>query len=797
MILNKLSVRNFRKFAELEIGFPPGIIGVVGRNGVGKSTLLEIIAWLFYGSTALKTKNEEIYPDFLESGLETRARLDFCLNSGEFRVERGFKPPKKSEARLYLGDKLLSDGPREVSEQIQKLTGLDFKAFQTSFYTRQSELNLLTELRPAERGQRLEEMLRLDKINYIINNNIKGDLRQLTGEKEALDRFLEGHENIRQKLVECSQERESLYLQVNGLQEKSTSGEKRLKELQADFSELDKKRDEFRNLKTKLEISTRQVESDKKRLAEIKEEIEQIEKSRKRYELLRSQTESLEILSQKLENLEEQRVAFQKLSSQKERQKALEGRLEQIEADGKILGAKIERLEQQTSDYDTIINNIKSLSGQRDELADLITERKVAYSRTETELKRLRRQLSEIERLGPEAVCSFCLRPFAGEKDEIEAHFEREMKILQKNEQSGRTELQKRQKEYRKFTEELKSSEEKRHRLEPLRRELSARQGEINQMRQEFLRLKAEKAELDSKLAEASAVDYDPEKHKNIKQTVKSMVEKRQEADRLAGRIEKLEPTKKTAKYLSSEIDTINNNIEDISQAIDLTGFSEKAYLELKSSLEKQSDRLRACDRELADALGNLRASESRLEQLNIKLEEIEQARVRSKQIITDKIYLDTLKQLLGELKVELAKRIRPTLRNIASDLLEVMSDGKFTDLELDENYDIQIRDFGEMRELKRFSGGEQDLGNLSLRMAISRMLAESSRLESGFLILDEVFGSQDVFRQENILNAIAGLQDFFQQILIVTHVEDIKQSVSTLITIDENPDGSSSGRIE
>lgn len=797
MILSKLSVLNFRKFAELELAFPPGIIGVVGRNGVGKSTLLEIIAWLFYGSTALKTKNEEIYPDFLESGLETRARLDFSLNSGEFRIERGYKPPSKSEARLYLGDRLLSEGPREVTDQVQKLTGLDFKAFQTSFYTRQSELNLLTELRPAERGQRLEEMLRLDKINSIINNNIKGDLRQLAGEKEALDRILEDHENINQKMGECRADKEKLLLQINHLQEKLNFGEERLKELQDGYAKEEKKREKHRDLKTKLEIFSRQAESDQKRLIEIEQEIDQIEKCQQRYELLRSQTEPLERLSENLEVIEEKRVIFEKLSSKKEQAKAVKSRLEQIEADGKILGAKILSLEKQTAEYDTIINNIASFSKKREKLSDLITEQKVAYSRFETELSRLQKQLAEIEKLGPDAVCSFCLRPFAGEKDDIETHFEREMHSLQADVRMSHKKLQEKRDEHERLSGELKSAEEKRNELEPMRRELSARQGEIARMRQEFKRLKAEKVALDAELAETPDCEYEPDRYQELKQAVKALIEKRQEADRLAGRIEKLDHLKKTGTDHSSKINIINNNIKEIEREIVTNGFVEEKYFELKGGLEEQTKTVRVLDRELADARGSLKAAESRLEHLQGKLEEIEQARARSKQIVTDKIYLDTLKQLLGELKVELARRIRPTLRNIASDLLEVMSDGKFTDLELDENYDIQIRDFGEMRELKRFSGGEQDLGNLSLRMAISRMLAESSRLESGFLILDEVFGSQDVFRQENILNAIAGLQDFFQQILIVTHVEDIKQSVSTLITIDENLDGSSSARME
>ena len=162
----------------------------------------------------------------------------------------------------------------------------------------------------------------------------------------------------------------------------------------------------------------------------------------------------------------------------------------------------------------------------------------------------------------------------------------------------------------------------------------------------------------------------------------------------------------------------------------------------------------------------------------------VREARERGEELVNDKIYMDTLIEIVRELKTELAARIRPALIKYYSDLMDSMSDGKFNEINLDENYDIFVRDYGEFRELKRFSGGEQDLANLSLRLAISKYIAQNSRLESGFLILDEVFGSQDTFRKENILNAIANLQDFFQQIFIVTHVDEIKEAVSTLFTV-------------
>jgi exonuclease SbcC len=71
-------------------------------------------------------------------------------------------------------------------------------------------------------------------------------------------------------------------------------------------------------------------------------------------------------------------------------------------------------------------------------------------------------------------------------------------------------------------------------------------------------------------------------------------------------------------------------------------------------------------------------------------------------------------------------------------------------------------------------------------------MISESSGVEFSFIILDEIFGSQDQFRKENILNGLAKLKNRFRQIFLITHIDDIKDSVENSITVVENEDGTS-----
>jgi exonuclease SbcC len=348
----------------------------------------------------------------------------------------------------------------------------------------------------------------------------------------------------------------------------------------------------------------------------------------------------------------------------------------------------------------------------------------------------------------------------------------------------------------KKTLEQKQEQEKSRGQIEQLREKLYRQEGELKGLAVEVKANMARKEMLEKDLQQYKNLDYDPDEYEKLKAEVSELQKKEKDLARLSERMAARDKLQTEINQLSSEID-INDNIKSLMQESGRLDFSEEDFLEQKEKLQNLRETVGKRELELAESRKNEAVLISEVAGLKNQLRLVEDARHRVKELIGQKIDLESLIEILKELKTDLAARIRPTLIRYSSDLLELMSDGKFSELDLNENYDISIRDYGELRELGRFSGGEQDLANLSLRLAISKLLATSSNLEAGFLILDEVFGSQDNFRKENILGAIAGLGDFFQQIFIVTHVEDIKEAVQTLITIEENSDGSSMALME
>ena len=64
------------------------------------------------------------------------------------------------------------------------------------------------------------------------------------------------------------------------------------------------------------------------------------------------------------------------------------------------------------------------------------------------------------------------------------------------------------------------------------------------------------------------------------------------------------------------------------------------------------------------------------------------------------------------------------------------------------------------------------------------------------FIVLDEIFGSQDLGRRNNIFSALAGLSNRFKQIFLITHVEEVKDMLGNVILVKRLEDGTSTAEV-
>jgi exonuclease SbcC len=110
---------------------------------------------------------------------------------------------------------------------------------------------------------------------------------------------------------------------------------------------------------------------------------------------------------------------------------------------------------------------------------------------------------------------------------------------------------------------------------------------------------------------------------------------------------------------------------------------------------------------------------------------------------------------------------------------------------DLKETLDIQISDGAGMRDYEMFSGGEAFRVNFAIRLALSEVLAQRAGARLQTLVIDEGFGSQDAQGRQRLIEAINLVRQDFAKILVITHIDELKDAFPTRIEIEKTPRGS------
>jgi len=107
------------------------------------------------------------------------------------------------------------------------------------------------------------------------------------------------------------------------------------------------------------------------------------------------------------------------------------------------------------------------------------------------------------------------------------------------------------------------------------------------------------------------------------------------------------------------------------------------------------------------------------------------------------------------------------------------------------ETLDIQISDGSSTREYETYSGGEAFRINFSIRLALARLLSRRSGAQLRTLVIDEGFGNQDADGRQRLVEAIGRVADDFDMIMVITHIEELKEQFPNRIEVEKGPSGS------
>jgi exonuclease SbcC len=263
---------------------------------------------------------------------------------------------------------------------------------------------------------------------------------------------------------------------------------------------------------------------------------------------------------------------------------------------------------------------------------------------------------------------------------------------------------------------------------------------------------------------------------------------------RLATRPE-VEKALLTARELGGEAETTAEKLRREISALDFDESAYEASVERVATAEENLSKLQYA----RESLGHeWKDAEHRIQVARTELKRLDDDRKLANEKAAAASRMDEMDGLFTEFFRSLTARARPMLEVEASDLVRELTDGRYERMEFDDNYRVKLLDrFDDSYAIERFSGGESDVASLCARVALSRIVASRGANTLGFLVLDEVFGSLDAGRRNNVLLALERLKRSFGQIFIISHVAEVQESalVDEIWMLEEDEEGKSTVR--
>jgi exonuclease SbcC len=225
-------------------------------------------------------------------------------------------------------------------------------------------------------------------------------------------------------------------------------------------------------------------------------------------------------------------------------------------------------------------------------------------------------------------------------------------------------------------------------------------------------------------------------------------------------------------------------------------GYSQEEHLKARSLLAEAEESLKRGREELSLCkvrLGVLQSDHARLEKARDRKRRCHEGLAG---VIRRREVVEVSRELLNRFMDQVLIRIKKDIARTAGEILEEVSD-KYSLLKIDDDFNILVEDGGDYYPITRFSGGEIDMIAVSVRVAISEYLMRFSQQEASysFLILDEIFGSQDIEHREKMISMLRSLEERFPQIIAISHISDVQGQFDTSLHVSE--DGMGNSRIE
>jgi DNA repair protein SbcC/Rad50 len=785
MRLLHLRLQNFRQHGDTRIQFRRGLTGIIGPNGAGKTTILEAIAWAIYGASAARGTNDTIRFSRAPGRAKVLVDLGFELGGHEFRVNRSL-----SGADVYIDGGLapVATGTGGVSAYLESRIGMSRDEFFNTYFTSQKELQFLAQMGPTARARFLAQVLGYERLRDA-QDRLKERRNHIRAEIMGIREVLPDPEELAAKKEEAEQRSKNARSAYSTAERDRVKRAAQLEELQPRWLEVQQKKERIREVGHEIEAAHRDGDTARREVDRVNAELQRIKEAEEQLEPLREQLKELETVARECERFAQLRVTAERRRVLEETEKEAAAEIEGHAARLKELASAPELLTQHSTELERVKEQLSVLEAQLTQLRNDWTEnRQDVRTKLQNHLERydeLKNQIEQLRSAGPDGTCPICTRPLGKEFDKVVGLLEEQFEEVQQN---GKW-LRKRSTQLEKKPEDLVAAEEQYATLQKSLETHTQLVARCEQAVQEIWTLTNDRQKKQQRVKELRAelkklpAGYDPALHKKADARLKELREIEQRAARFEQVLEARPQRNREFSEATSRAKEALARLEAAAARLEEIAFDPKQFEQLGAQYEQATKDLHAADLALTDTHARLEAARDHLARVKDELRVAEENRARLHELEVDVKHHVELDNALAELRAELNARLRPELSDLASIFLNDVTDGRYSALEIDENYNVVMLDEGEEKPV--ISGGEEDVANLVLRIAISQMIAERAGQQLSVLFLDEVFASLDLDRRDNVINLLHKLEDRFEQVVLITHIETIREGLDHVIRVD------------
>ncbi len=811
MVPNKLIIENFKSYGTLSNPLDLNGVHIVclsGQNGHGKSSLLDAICWAIWGDEVHRPQDELVKHGENDMRVELEFYSDGYFQKTEgrnlYKVIRRFSRRKGSRSgatslELYVAETmevnteldfqvLTGNTIRDTQSSILKLVGMDYRTFINSAFLLQGRSDEFTNSTPALRQRTLGEILQLDYFDRL-QELAREKIRELRSRKATLELHIK---TLEEQVSRFNEEE----IELNVLSSDLVQIEKNILEIQP---VLENRKQDFLLIE-EIETKTSKLLMDKKTIVDdlniFNKQLITLQKTFSDYLNI---LDKREVINENFLEIDRIRNKLQQnnnlvgpYSSLTERKKTLENGLVRFNE----IQRELVKLQENLISTKKLLDELQNKKEELNLLQLQIQEKNTHNDNLKNQMDDLKEKILLIE--DSDQNCPLCGTELLNDRrTHVKDEFEKNGRALADAFRSNKQTVLDFEIKKESTLDYINQNDIN------INNEFIRINGQITAYSQEKSSLENSKAQLEEIEKDINELGFDPIENKVLEEKLIKLNLYEDLYKQLSIAEKEIPEVEKNIADIDKLIFSRNINLEKIDHEINDFDAKKKSAPEIKSEVQKLQNEFDNLLNQKIEKNARKLSIERQFEVYSTQKKELKKYENQLIEINSEYSRYDELSTYLGRTGVQalLIEASIPEIEKDANDLLEKMTNGEmFINLETQrqtqkgdtaETLDINVSDSRGMRSYETFSGGESFRINLALRIALSKLLARRAGCPLPTIFIDEGFGTQDNVGRERIIEVINQISSDFERVVVITHIEEIKEAFPVRIEVIKTESGS------